>query len=307
MSLGKQTPKHLNKESRRIRWQVWLDRSAGYILSAPAIIVMLGLMLYPLLHAFYLSFLDWGPNRSTWLGLANYQRLFSDSLFWKSLYNTLFYTVINLTVGMALSLGFALLMNRPNPLTTAFRAIVFLPVIISMPVAAMAWIWVLDPSYGLLNQALQSLGVVDNPIPWLNSPIYSKWSIVLVNIWKGTGLSALLILAGLQNIPKELHEAATLDGAGAFRRLMSITLPLLRPVLLVVLVIKGIGSFSTFDQVFIMTGGGPLHSSETILMYLYNSGFGLFDFGYASAVGMVFFVIVATLSILQVVFLRDRG
>jgi ABC-type sugar transport system permease subunit len=129
----------------------------------------------------------------------------------------------------------------------------------------------------------------------------------MVNIWKGTGLSALLLLAGLQDIPQELYEAAAMEGAGPARRVLAITLPLLRPVILVVLIIKGIGSFKTFDQVYIMTGGGPLYSTETILGYLYRHGFEYFAFGYASAIGMVFFVIVVALSLAQGNLLKEKA
>lgn len=285
----------------------WIDRYAGYLLALPATLVMFGLMMYPLVHAVVLSFLEWSPNRAHWIGLANYARLASDPLFWKSLGNTFFYTLMNLTAGMALSLAFALLMDRRHSLTATVRAVVFLPAIVSMPVAAMAWIWLLEPGFGLLNQTLATLGLFrKEPIPWLNSVEYAPWSIVMVNIWKGTGLSALLLLAGLQEIPEELYEAATIEGAGAARKLFAITLPLLRHVILVVLIIKGIGSFKTFDQVYIMTGGGPLYSSETILGYLYRHGFEYFAFGYASAIGMIFFVIVVTLSLTQATLLRDK-
>jgi ABC-type sugar transport system permease subunit len=285
----------------------WTDRYAGYLLALPATVVMFGLMMYPLGHATVLSFLQWAPNKARWIGLANYVRLAGDPLFWKSLGNTAFYTVMNLTAGMALSLLFALLMDRRHALTGAVRAVVFLPAIISMPVAAMAWIWVLDPAFGLLNQTLGMMGLFrKSPIPWLNSVDFAPWSIVMVNIWKGTGLSALLLLAGLQEIPEELYEAATIEGAGAPRKLFSITLPLLRHVILVVLIIKGIGSFKTFDQVYIMTGGGPLYASETILGYLYRHAFEYFAFGYASAIGMVFFAIVVALSVTQAAALRER-
>lgn len=285
---------------------IWLDSVAGYLLTAPALLIMLGLMLYPLLYAFYLSFMQWRPDESIWLGVDNYVRLAGDRLFWKTLGNTFFYTFWNVTAGTMLSLVMALLMNQPGAMARLFRLVVALPLIISAPIAALTWSWVLDTDFGLLNQSLLEAGLVDRAVPWLNSPFYARWSIVMVNIWLGTGLSALLLLAALQQIPKELLESATLDGAGVWQRFRHVTLPQLRPMLLVVLIIKLIGSFKTFDQVFIMTGGGPLYSSETILVYLYRHGFEYFDFGYASAVGVIFFVIVATLSAVQAMFMRDR-
>jgi len=288
-------------------WTSWLDRSAGYILTTPALAVLVALMLFPLLDAIWLSFVQWQPGASEWVGLANYKRLFADRLFWLALGNTLFYTVWNVGLGTAISLGLALLMNRPGLAARARRLAVFMPAIISAAVIAMAWLWMLDGQYGLVNQALAQLGLLSEPIPWLTSPIYARWSIVIVNIWLGTGLSAMLFLAALQNIPREQHEAATVDGANARQRFWLITLPQLRPTLLVVVVIKLIGSFKTFDQVFIMTGGGPLHRSETILVYLYRQGFEFFDFGYAAAVGVIFFLIVGLLSAAQALLLHERG
>jgi ABC-type sugar transport system permease subunit len=276
-----------------------LERGAGYVLTAPALAVMTGLMLYPFLSALYLSFTQWAPGASVWIGLANYARLVEDRIFWIALGNTAFYAFWNLTVGTAISLGMALLMNRPGAVARLFRLAIFMPVVVSAPVAALSWVWLLDTEYGLVNQALLGVGLLENPVPWLNSPVYARWSIVIVNIWLGTGLSAMLFLAALQSIPKELIEAAALDGAGPVARFGNVVLPLLRPVLLVVLILKTIGSFKTFDQVFIMTGGGPLYRSETILIYLYRHGFEYFDFGYASAVGVLFFLIVAGLSLLQ--------
>jgi ABC-type sugar transport system permease subunit len=276
-----------------------VDRWSGLILSAPGLAVLLGLMVYPLLYAVWLSFVQWKPDASQWVGLANYQRLFADRLFWNALSNTVFYTAWNVTAGTTLSLALALLMNRPTAVARLLRLAIFMPVIISAPVAAMAWLWVLDSEYGLLNQTLAGLGLIDAPLPWLNSPFFSPWSMVIVNIWLGTGLSSILFLAALQDIPKELYESAMLDGANAWHRFRYITLPSIRPTLVVVLIIKLIGSFKTFDQIFIMTGGGPLYRSETILIYLYRQGFEYFDFGFAAAVGVVFFAIVATLSLLQ--------
>ena len=283
-----------------------LDRAAGYILCAPAVLVVLGLMLYPLLYAVYLSFVTWQPGQSTWVGFDNYVRLFADPLFWLALWNTFFYAFWNLAVGTSLALSFALLMNRPGPGARILRVVIFLPTVLSTAVAAFAWLWFLDANYGLLNRILVSLNILPAPIAWLTTPQYAKWGIVMINIWLGTGLSAILLLAGLQSIPPEVHEAAAIDGANSWQRFRHVTLPLLRPVLAMVLVVKLIGSFKTFDQVFIMTGGGPLYQSSTILTYLYQRGFEYFDFGFASAVGVVFFVIVGGLSVFQLRVMRGQ-
>ena len=284
-----------------------IDRATGLLLTAPALIVVGGLTLYPLGYAIWLSFSEWALAGSHWIGFANFQRLFADRLFWLALGNTFFYAAWNLVVGTTLSLALALLMNRPTLAARALRVIVFLPEMLAVSVSALAWIWMMDPDYGLLNQLMLSAHFITEPIPWLSSPATAKWGIVLVNIWLGTGLSAILLLAALQTVPVEVQEAAAIDGANAFQRFLHVVLPALRPVLLVVVMLKLIGSFKTFDQVFIMTGGGPLHSSDTILTFLYQQGFERFDFGYASAVGVVFLVLVAALSAAQAWLMRARA
>ena len=283
-----------------------LDRLSGYILTAPVLGVLLLLMAYPLGYAVWLSFVQWRPASSRWIGVDNYARLLADPLFWNALGNTVFYTGWNVTLGTSLSLAMALLMNRPGIAARVLRLAVFMPVIVSTPVAALAWLWLFDVDYGLINRTLLDLGVVATPVPWLNSPFYSRWSMVIVNVWLGTGLSAMLFLAALQSVPKELYEAAKLDGANLWQSFRAVTLPHVRPTLVVVMIIKLIGSFKTFDQIFIMTGGGPLYTSETILIYLYRQGFEYFDFGFAAAIGIVFLVIVAVLSMGQAFLLRER-
>jgi ABC-type sugar transport system permease subunit len=284
----------------------WLDRSAGFFLSVPALIVMGGLMVYPLAYAVWLSFVRWKPKHSTFIGFDNYVRILTDPIFWTGVANTLFYTVWNVGLGTTISIGMAMLMNRPTLVARFLRLSVFLPVIVSSAVASVSWIWLLNTDYGLLNQLLVLSGLTKTGLPWLNSPDMARWSIVVVNLWLGTGLSSMLLLAAMQHIPRELHEAAALDGASRWDRVVHVIIPAIRPTLLVVVIIKLIGSFKTFDQVFIMTGGGPLYSTETMLIYLYRQGFEYFDFGYAGAVGVVFFVIVGALSVGQALLLRDR-
>jgi ABC-type sugar transport system permease subunit len=290
-----------------VRFAAAVDRAAGPLLTAPALVVIGGLSIYPLVYAIWLGFSEWALNGSHWIGLANYQRLFADRLFWLALRNTFFYAVWNLVAGTTLSLSLALLMNRRTFAARALRVVVFVPEMLAVSVSALAWIWMMDPDYGLLNHLMLSMRLIAEPIPWLNSPATAKWGIVLVNVWLGTGLSAILLLAALQTVPIETQEAAAIDGANAFQRFIYVVLPALRPVMLVVVMLKLIGSFKTFDQVFIMTGGGPLHSSDTILTFLYQQGFERFDFGYASAIGIVFLLLVATLSGVQAWLMRGRA
>lgn len=293
--------------ARPFRFGDFIDRISGLLLTAPALCVMGGLMLYPLSQAITLSFADWQLAGSRFIGLANYQRLFADRMFWNALTNTAFYASWNLVAGTSLSLAVALLMNRPGLSARILRVAVFVPEILAVSVCALAWMWMFDVDYGLLNRGMIALRMISEPIPWLTSPADARWAIVIVNIWLGTGISAILLLAALQNVPSEVREAAAIDGAGAWRRFRHVTLPAIRPVLLVVVMLKLIGSFKTFDQVFIMTGGGPLHRSETILTFLYQQGFERFDFGYASAVGVVFLLLVSTLSGTQAFLMREHA
>ena len=296
---------HRDKRPRSLGQR--LDGAAGLFLSLPALIIMAGLMLYPFGYAVWLSFVQWKPKHQTFVGFDNYARILTDPIFWTGVSNTLFYTVWNVIFGTALSIGMALLMNRPNFVARFLRLAVFLPVIVSSAVASISWIWLLNADNGLLNQLLELLHISKTGVPWLNSPDYARWSIVMVNLWLGTGLSSMLLLAAMQNIPRELHEAAALDGANSWHRLIYVIIPAIRPTLLVVVIIKLIGSFKTFDQVFIMTGGGPLYTTETMLIYLYRQGFEYFDFGFAGAVGVVFFIIVGALSVGQALLLRERN
>src|SRR5947209_7248136 len=162
----------------------------GLLLTMPALVIVGGLMLYPLLRAIALSFQEWQLAGSNWIGWANYERLFGDRLFWLALGNTFFYAVWNLVAGTALSLFVAVLMNRPGAVARILRVAVFLPDVLAVSVSALAWIWMLDPDYGLMNRTMLELGAIAAPIPWLTSPADVKWAIVAVNIWLGTGLSS---------------------------------------------------------------------------------------------------------------------
>lgn len=284
-----------------------IDRATGWLMTLPALLVLIGLLLYPLVYAIGLGFAEWRLDGARWIGLDNYERLFADRLFWRALGNTFFYAAWNLLMGTGLSLAVALLMNRPTAMARVLRVAVFLPEVLAVSVSALAWIWMMEPDYGLLNRLLLGLGIVDGPVPWLTSPNMARSAIVMVNIWLGTGLSSILLLAALQGVPADVQEAAAIDGANAWQRFRHVVLPALRPVLLVVVMLKLIGSFKTFDQVFIMTGGGPLHRSGTILTFLYQQGFERFDFGYASAIGVVFLVIVSSLSAVQAMLMRARA
>ena len=279
--------------------------------------VILGLtVFYPALQAFYLSFTSYEYDLTQspqWVGLANFERLLSDQVFWQTLGNTFLYLVGVVPILVFIPLGLAILVNRKLPLINWFRLSFYTPVIISMVVAGIAW-RALYKSNGLLNQLLQQLDAptgligwllqqmgVDlaTGIPWLTSPNLVLWSVMVVTIWKGLGYYMVIYLAGLQSIDPQLYEAASIDGSDGWLKHWDITLPLMKPYLLLVAVISAISATKVFEEVYIMTQGGPVNSSKTVVYYLYEQGFQYLEMSYACAMGLVLFLIILVLSLLN--------
>lgn len=287
----------------KIRHYIGKKSVAGVLFLFPAYLIVLGLMVFPIAYLFYLSFHEW-VGYPVWTGLSNFKTLFQDQVFLKSLFNTFFFTVVNLTVGFSLSFAFALMMNRAKWGIKFFRAVVFSPVVMSSVVVAVIWMWILDAEFGFLNLVLTRLPFVGEPVRWLGTPWMARLSISGVNVWLGTGLSAVILLAGLQGIPRSLYDAAKVDGANPIQQFFYVTLPQMRDIIIIVLILKTIGSFKTFGQVYVMTYGGPLNSTSTVVFSLYRTAFTFFDFGYAAAMAVVLFLIVMLLAIIQLRFRR---
>jgi ABC-type sugar transport system permease subunit len=260
-----------------------------------------------LLDGLYLSFTNarLGRTQHAFVGLANYERLLDDTRFHVSLWNTVFYTVASTLPILAIPLLLAVLLDRGLPLKTFLRSAFFFPFTLSVVTVGLIWLWLLDPVVGPFNYYLKTAGI---PVwSWLADPSTAMWAIILTTVWWVTGYYLVIYLAGLQDIPRELYEAAALDGAGGMRRFWSITLPLLRPVLLFVLVTHVIGSFQVFGQVFILTFGGPGDATRTVVQHLYETAFrSFFHFGSASAMAWVLFVIILGFSLLQFRLLRGH-
>ena len=240
-----------------------------------------------------------------WVGWRNYADLRLDPVFKRSVWNTLLYTLGTVPTGMALSLGFAILVNRNLPAFGLFRTVYYIPVVTPMVAAAVAWAWLYDPTIGFLNYLLNKLG--SPGLPWLTDPRWAMPSIILMSLWKGFGYNMVIFLAGLQGIPRELYEAAATDGATRVRQLWHITLPLLRPTTLYVLVTSIIGSFQVFSQVYVMTQGGPNNSTTTIVHQIYQNAFVYMDMGYAAAMAVLLFAILVVLSGASFRLLGERG
>ena len=278
-----------------------------YLFLAPGLLLFVAFRVYPLLDGLYLSFTNARLGRAhyAFVGLANYAKLLDDTRFQVSLVNTAFYAVASTLPVLAIPLGLAVALNRGVALRTVLRSAFFFPFTLSVVTVGLTWLWLLDPVVGPLNYYLKSLGL---PVrSWLADPTTAMWAIILTSVWWVTGYYLVIYLAGLQDIPRELYEAAALDGAGGWRSFWTITLPLLRPVFLFVFVTHVIGSFQIFGQVFILTQGGPGDATRTVVQHLYETAFqNFFQFGSASAMAWVLFAVILVFSLLQFRLLRGH-
>jgi multiple sugar transport system permease protein len=278
-----------------------------YLFLAPGVGLFVVFRVYPLLDGLRLSFTNARLGRSTqaWVGLANYARLLDDTRFHTSLWNTAFYTVASTLPILALPLVLAVVLNRGIGLRTVLRSAFFFPFTLSVVTVGLTWLWLLDPVVGPFNYYLRTLGL---PVrSWLADPATAMWAIILTTVWWVAGYYLVIYLAGLQDIPRELYEAAAIDGAGGWRSFWAITLPLLRPVLLFVFVTHIIGSFQIFGQVFVLTQGGPGDATRTVVQHLYETAFqNFFAFGAASAMAWVLFAVILGFSLLQFRLLRGH-
>jgi ABC-type sugar transport system permease subunit len=275
------------------------DRYAPYFFISPFYILFAIFFLFPTLFALVLGFFKWGAlGTPEFFGIRNYQRLFSDAVFWKAVGNTVFYASWSLFVIVPLALLEALALNsKLLKFATLWRVVYFAPIVTSTVAISLVFRMLYNKEFGTINGIIQALGGL--PVDWMGNLQTAKLAVVGVVIWRWTGLLAVYFLAGLQSIPEELHEAASIDGANTFDRFLYITLPLLRPVILFVSVIVLIGSMQIFDDPQILTGGGPANATISIVQYLYVQGISNLLFGFASAVGLFLFVVIFVLSLVQ--------
>jgi putative chitobiose transport system permease protein len=284
-----------------------IRRLTPYLFLLPALVVLGLTVFWPALQAFYLSFTQYEYDLTQapkWVGLANFQRLWGDPVFWKTMGNTLVYLLGVVPILVVVPLGLALLVNQKLRGINWFRASFYTPVVISMVVAGIAWKW-LYAENGLFNQFLGQLGLKDG-IPWLTSPNWVIFSVMVVTVWKGLGYYMMIYLAGLQSIPAELYEAAAIDGSDGYSKHWDITVPLMRPYLLLVAVISAISATKVFEEVYIMTQGGPRNSSKTVVYYLYEQAFSDLEISYACTIGLVLFLVILGLSILNLKLSQGR-
>ncbi|HEX2864650.1 MAG TPA: sugar ABC transporter permease [Deinococcales bacterium] len=285
-------------------WGLWNEK-IGYLFILPSFAHLTLFLLVPLAFSLYLSFHDWnGPSfqNAPYIGLDNYNFMLGDFRFWNALKNSAYYTVLAVPLGMIVSLGMAVVMNLKLRGSYFFRTLFFMPVISSWVAVSVVWITLLDPNAGVLNYILSLVGLPG--VNWLGDPRWAMIAIVIVATWKGAGFSMVIWLAGLQGVPRELYEAASIDGAGAWAQFRFITVPMLAPTTFFLLITGIIGSFQVFSPVYVMTKGGPLGATDVVVFRIYQRAFTEFKMGYASAQAWVLFAIIFVLTLLQLWYMR---
>ena len=296
-------PRIKNKQPKPENFS-WKFSWTPYLFLLPAI-AFLGLTSFlPVLQAIYLSFTNYDfVSSPTFNGWQNYINLWRDRTFWKVLSNTLVYLSFVVPSLVILPLVLAILVNQKLRSIKFFRAVYYFPVIVSVVVAGIAWKWVYAEN-GILNYFLSIITFQSVKIPWLTDPRTAIFAIIAVVIWRGVGYYMVIYLAGLQAIPVDLYEAAAIDGSDGWQRHFDITIPLMQPYIILVSIISSISAMKIFEEVYIMSQGGPVNSTKTVVYYLYEKGFTSLEMGYASAIGVFLFLIIFTISILTFKFIN---
>ena len=281
------------------------ERALPYLLVAPAVMVLFALSIYPLFYAVRVSF-QTGAGQNTRWTLQNFTRLASDDFFHAALAHTLIYATVALTFEFLLGLGLALLLNREMRGRNLFRAALLVPLMLPPVVVGVVWRLMLNPNFGSINGTLKSMGFGTEALTWTASPKLALMSVIAVDVWQWTPFVFLVLLAGLQAIPQEPYEAARIDGSSAWQTFLHITLPLLKPAILIALLLRTMDLLRVFDQIFILTEGGPGFATETISLYIYRAAFRFGNFGYAVAMSFVLLIVTNIISLLYIRLLQRQ-
>ncbi|MET8539772.1 sugar ABC transporter permease [Kitasatospora sp. NPDC004799] len=291
--------------NRRARPGGWRRTAVPYLLLAPALLTFAVFKAYPVVDSLLLSFTTGSGSATRNAGLANYRRLLDDPLFWTALRNTGEILVVQVPLMLGLALLMAVAINSALVRwRTVWRLGVFMPSVTGLVATGVMFAYLLKADDGAVNWLLNAVGLPS--VDWLGQPVWARMAVVVVLTWHYTGYNAVIYLAGLQSIPKELYEAAMVDGAGPIRRFTSVTVPALRPVLLFTVVLSTIGTLQLFDEPYVLTGGGPDNATLTVSMYLYQNGFRYFDFGYASAIAYALTLLVSVLGAAQMRLMGEK-
>lgn len=276
------------------------SEKSAYLMILPSYLIFLVIILVPIGWTFGMSFTDYNFKTFQFVGIKNYLAIFKDELFLKSIVNTIWYSVLTIVPSMVLSLLLAIFLNAKIPGRGIFRTFFYLPHILSMVAVAMAWSYMYNTQAGIINKALNGLGIAS--VGWLSDGKIAMISVAIMSVWASLGYYTLLNLSGLQSIPGYLYEAAAIDGATPIQQFFYITVPSLRPTTFFIFVMACIASFEVFGQVYIMTNGGPLNSTTTIAHQVYLNGFQYYKMGYASAEAIILLVIILTITIFNMKF-----
>ena len=281
----------------------------GYLFIVPALLVFLVFLVYPLLHTIYLSFTEWAGfdlAKIEFVGFSNFRLLLPDWIFWKAMRNTLFF-VFGTTIFLNLfGLFLALFLNNDRKITKVVRTLIFIPVLLSPVIVGVMWSRILDP-FGALNQILEKVGVIGSPVFWLGDKRIALVSIIGATVWQWVGYDMMLYLTGLQQIPAELYEAAKIDGANSWHLFRFITLPLLKGIATMVILLNLIGGVRIFDIVYVMTRGGPNHNTEVLATHLYEVAFWFNKMGYASVIAVVILLLSLLFAYLRTRIVREES
>ncbi len=290
----------LSSQYRKKRF--WIDTVHAYLYIFPAFLILGTFVLYPFVRAFWVSMFQWWNIRNPkFIGVSNYITVLHDSLFWESLWHTVYYVLGAVAPTMVLALIIAVLLNSKIRGKSFFRTAYFLPYVTNTVAASMVFLWIYDRDYGLLNYILHTLFHV-HLIDWLNSPQWAMPAVIILGIWRYLGFDIVIFLAGLQGIDRMYYDAAEVDGATAWDRFRHITLPLLSPTTFFVFIISIIGAFKVFQEIYVLwsgSSGGPLHSAMTIMVYFYNTAWGKIHLGEAAAVANILFIIIFIVTVIQ--------
>ena len=272
----------------------------GYAFLSPALLLLTVFLLIPVVMVFYYAFTDYymlTPDARQWVGLANFMKLVQDPTFIKSIFNTAKFVIWIIPVQLGLALGMALIVNKPRKGNMFYKVAFFAPVVMSLAVISILWLYLLNPNNGLLNAMLNKIGLASQP--FLTSPKQAMYAIIMVSAWQGAGYQMLLFLGGLQNIPRDVYEAAELDGFTKFQQFRYITMPLLKPTALFILLTTLISAFKLIVQPMVMTQGCPMNSTMTMVYYIYQKGFTDRMVGYSSSIALVFTTFIGLITLIQ--------
>ena len=287
------------------------EKITGWVMLLPALLVLGLVFIYPIARAFWLSWFT--ENLGTQLqpvfsGLSNYQRMIGDGRFWQSLWNTSVFTLFSVVLELLLGLGVALVLNKAFFGRGVVRTVAIIPWALPTAVMGLAWAWIFNDQYGVVNDILLRLGLIDTGINWLGTPTLAMIALIVADVWKTTPFISIILLAGLQSISEDLYEAHRMDGASPWQSFWQITLPLLMPQILIALLFRFAQSFGIFDLVQVMTGGGPAGSTETVSIYIYSTVMRYLDFGYGAALVVVtFLLLVLAVAIISLLLKKARA